>query len=36
MLGTLLKGKLGLRKELIEADISGAIGFEAETHSLPE
>lgn len=36
MLGTLLEGKLGITEELIEANISGAVGFEAETHSLPE
>lgn len=37
MLGTLLKGKLGLRKEFIEATISGTeIGFENERHSMPE
>lgn len=28
--------KLGLRKEFIEANISGAVDFEAERHSLPE
>jgi len=36
MLGTLLKRKLGITEELIVANVSGAVGFEAETHSLPE
>lgn len=36
MLGTLLKGRLGLRKEFIEANTSGSVGFETETRSVLE